>query len=109
MKEKKTCYISLPIRFHEDTVFERNLEAMRYAEEMGYTPVSPIITNNITEDNICGHESTERTAMYMGNDIKNVILCDAILMCDGWQKSKGCNVEHYTAEVYNKRIHYMIK
>ena len=45
----------------------------------------------------------------MGKDIEAVILCDAILMCPGWdwEKSRGCLVEKYTAEIYKKDIFYM--
>ena len=41
---------------------------------------------------------------YMGEDIKKVLECDAILMCDGWEHSKGCQLEHRAAELFDIEI-----
>ena len=106
---KKKIYISLPIAFQEDTVYERNEEAKRYLKThyKSYDYVSPIDSNKIDEEALGNHLELERTAYYMGKDIEQVILCDAILMCPGWENSKGCKVEKFTAETYGKEILYM--
>jgi hypothetical protein len=69
-----------------------------------YEIVSPIDTNHIDDEALGNHLQIEKTAYYMGRDIENVILCDAILMCPGWENSKGCKVEKFTAETYGKEI-----
>ena len=107
---KKKIYISLPIAFQEDTVFERNQNAKdylykKYGEK--YEWVSPIDLNHIDDDALGNHLAIEKTAYYMGKDIEQVILCDAILMCPGWENSKGCKVEKMTAETYGKEVFYM--
>lgn len=106
-KTLKKIYISLPIANQEDTVYERNNEACKYAINLGYEAVSPIDGNHISEDDLKTHTQLERTAYYMGRDIEQVILCDAILMCPGWENSKGCKVEKFTAETYSKEVLYM--
>ena len=72
-----------------------------------YEWVSPIDTNHIDEEALGNHLAIEKTAYYMGKDIEQVILCDAILMCPGWENSKGCKVEKFTAETYGKEVLYM--
>ena len=105
----KKIYISLPIAFQEDTVYERNNDAKQYVRNNypEYEIVSPIDTNHIDDEALGNHLQIEKTAYYMGRDIENVILCDAILMCPGWENSKGCKVEKFTAETYGKEILYI--
>ncbi len=104
----KKIYISLPIAFHEDTVYKRNNEAKKYIKEhfKEYTYHSPIDENHIDDQALGNHLQIEKTAYYMGRDIEQVILCDAILMCPGWEKSRGCKCEKYVAETYGKEILY---
>jgi len=110
MKIKK-IYISLPIAFQEDTVFARNEAAKVYIhhffDKEDYKIISPIDNNHIDDKALGNHLQIEKTAYYMGRDIEQVILCDAILMCPGWENSKGCKVEKFTAEIYGKKILYM--
>ena len=105
----KKIYISLPIAYQENTVKERNLAAKEYLDinYKDYEYVSPIDMNHLDDDALGNHLELDRTAFYMGRDIEQVILCDAILMCPGWENSKGCKVEKFTAEVYGKEILYM--
>lgn len=108
---KKKIYISLPIAFQEDTVYQRNETAKQYLKTKykKYEYVSPIDQNEIDDAALGNHLEIERTAYYMGRDIEQVILCDAILMCPGWENSKGCKVEKFTAETYDKEVLYMKK
>ena len=105
---KKKIYISLPIAFQEDTVFARNETAKLYIHHMfnkeDYLIVSPIENNHIDDEALGNHLAIERTAYYMGRDIEQVILCDAILMCPGWENSKGCQCERFVAEMYGKEV-----
>ena len=107
---KKKIYISLPIAFQEDTVYQRNQKAKDYLWNKYcnlYEWVSPIDSNHIDDEALGNHLAIERTAYYMGKDIEQVILCDAILMCPGWENSKGCKCEKYVAETYGKEVLYM--
>lgn len=103
---KKKIYISLPIAFQEDTVYKRNECAKTYLEMKypKYDYVSPIDSNHIDDEALGNHLALERTAYYMGKDIEQVILCDAILMCPGWENSKGCQCERFVAEMYGKEV-----
>lgn len=106
---KKKIYISLPIAFQEDTVYQRNSDAKAYIQQnyKKYEAVSPIDTNHIDDEALGNHLEIEKTAYYMGKDIEQVILCDAILMCPGWENSKGCKCEKYVAETYGTEVLYM--
>ena len=109
---KKKIYISLPIAFHEDTVYQRNQEAKDYLFNKfsnRYEWISPIDNNHIDDEDLVNHLQIGKTAYYMGRDIEQVILCDAILMCPGWENSRGCQCEKFVAEMYGKEILIMNK
>lgn len=109
---KKKIYISLPIAFNEDTVYQRNQEAKDYLFNRfsnRYEWISPIDNNHIDDEDLATHLQIGKTAYYMGRDIEQVILCDAILMCPGWENSKGCQCEKFVAEMYGKEILIMNK
>lgn len=97
-------YISLPISNFEDTVYDRSNNSKSQLKKLGYEPVSPIDVNGITTSDLIDHTVLKKTAKYMGKDIEDVILCDAIYLCEGWENSRGCNIEKYVAEKFGKKI-----
>lgn len=40
----------------------------------------------------------------LGNDIKALMECDEVCLCPGWEKSKGCRLEHFAAKLWDKDI-----
>lgn len=103
----KNCYICLPIAGKEDTVLERLERASYKVKEMGYNPVTPIDINEIDPKML--HNPGRPVAKFMGNDIETLIgYCEAIYICDGWENSKGCNVEVECAKQYGKEIYYEV-
>lgn len=100
----KKWYISLPISGHEDDVIDRSNKAKEELLNMGFVPVSPLDVNAITNESLPNH--LERLAEYMGNDIREMLKCDGIYMCHGWENSKGCRSEKYMCEQFNKKVKY---
>lgn len=91
--KKMKVYISLPITGQERT-------AMRKAERMkilisdnGDTPVSPF-------DVYAGENPTYEE--YICNDLLEMLNCDAVLFCEGWEKSLGCNIERSVLRKYKR-------
>lgn len=90
----KKVYISLPISGRDlDDVRAQIEEASKLLRVHGYIPVSPL---EIQPDLNAPY------SVLMGNDIKALLECDAIIFLDGWEKSKGCKLEHCAATLYNK-------
>lgn len=79
-------YISLPIsgRPLEEARNEADLIKARLSR-VGHTPVSPFNIyagkNPTWKDHICC-------------DLRALADCDAIILCEGWEESRGCNIEH---------------
>lgn len=100
--DNKLIYLSYPIQGHEDTVFEHAENMTKSAFKLGLIPVSPLSINNQTKENI--YKTKHLAPKFLGNDIYNLLMCGYIFMGKGWENSKGCKLEYYTALLYNKKI-----
>lgn len=99
-------YISIPISGHDISNQSRlaGLTAERL-ELMGHTPMNPF-SAPAAPPHLSEKESY---AYYMGEDMKMLLACDAILMVGRrWSKSKGCSIEHNAACVTGMEIFYDI-
>ena len=82
-------YISLPITgkdLQEQKGYARHVAS--FLSEAGFTPVNPF-------DNGLGDGAPYEE--HMKADLKLMLGCDAIMLCDGWQLSKGCVLESHVA------------
>lgn len=95
MKNDK-IYVSIPIT-GENYIDQRNhafVVATNLAQQ-GWDAVTPFsIVKNVDTP----------YSEAMGKCIEKLLDCDAIYLCRGWEKSKGCNAELQVALVYGKRV-----
>jgi len=105
----KKMYVSLPIAIAEDSVARRwreTMDAIKSREELsGYEIVGPINIDQF-DDNGIKSEREHDYAWYMGEDIRELLRCDAIFMASGWNPSLGCNCELATAKIYGLDVFY---
>ena len=95
---KKKIYISLPITGRDfDEVESEILYVSGVLEREGYHVVTPIDFDVNPDLDKPYHE-------LLGNDIKALMECDDICLCPGWEKSKGCQLEHFAAKLWDKEI-----
>lgn len=101
-----TIYISIPITGHNlSTQRAKAEEIAEKIKALGHTPVNPFDTPE-PQDKL---SERERYAYFMGEDIKRLLMCDAILMCPRWQTSKGCKAEFDVAMVYGLKLYSSIE
>lgn len=97
----------------EETVWERWKEAQQYIREIpGYEDANIASPVNITDFAPVNEIKEERSypyGWYIGRDVERLCECTDILMCYGWQLSRGCKIEHETAKVMGIRRLYMQK
>ncbi len=97
-------YVSIPISGHDLAAQKAKAEEIAdKLRKLGHEPVNPFDTpppsGNLSEK--------ELYAFYMGEDVKKLLTCDAVYLCDGWAMSNGCRAEIAIAEVYGiKRYYY---
>lgn len=93
-------YISLPMGGHEITVRRRYEDAKeRILNEYPAAIISgPVNIEEFTDEGM----TTKRThdwAWYIGEDIKELLTCTHIYMCQGYTDSPGCKTEKAVALV----------
>lgn len=91
-----TIYISLPITGHDLAVQRRAASnAASNIKRLGHTPISPFIIiapRGLTPE--------QEYAYYIGEDLKLILQCDAIVSLPGWEESRGCQLESHAARIY---------
>lgn len=89
-KEEKSVYISAPItgvdKTESDKAFLRGIEL---ACELGFDKIIDPRKNGLPKD--------APWRKHMAADIARLVSCDAIILCRGWVKSRGCRLEHHIA------------
>lgn len=92
----KKIYVSIPItgENYKDQSNHAFIVATNLAQK-GYDVVTPF--DLIKEPNTPYHTA-------MGACIATLLECDAIYMCMGWTKSKGCKMELQAALIYDKTV-----
>lgn len=95
-------YISIPISGNDYNAQQKAAkQTAAKLRRLGCEPVNPFDTPEAPS----GLSEKERYAYYMGEDLKRLLMCDAIFMYPvGWQDSKGCIAEHEIAGIYGLKI-----
>lgn len=95
---ERTIYISLPISGRDPEEARQEADSVKHAlSRQGYRPVSPFDI---------WHGKHPQYADYICNDLRALADCEAIFLCQGWNGSRGCRIEHKFAEEFGKRIIY---
>lgn len=82
-----------------DTVKERCLAAEQEIKKE-YPTAEVLLPYDAMKVGTPQQDHTKTLGYWMGKDIEILMNCDAIYMCEGWQKSKGCRLELVCALTY---------
>ena len=91
---------------HEEIVETRE-RAIHALQERGYE-----IVNTLFTDEWYGKEAMEARGVvqiplcFLAKSLENMSLCHAAYFCKGWEKARGCKIEHDAAVAYGLEIIY---
>lgn len=109
---KKTIkiYVSLPITGQESTVMERCMEAkerlekiFKEADTQDYE-LEVVFPKDVDKIGTPEQDNTKSLGYWLGEDIKLLMNCDAVFLCEGYIRSGGCKLEYRCASLYKKTI-----
>ena len=94
----KKVYISLPIAHYD--LEERRAYAQKIEDMLKcfYEEVVNPLKNGI--------DAEAHWSIHMRKDIQDLLQCDAIYMCQDWQWSHGCKLEHDVATSCGIEVKY---
>jgi len=96
---KKKVFLSLPMKDHDNEWISNEIESMKKHLADGEEAVV----------NYCSLLSSEPSRLYnLGEAIKKLGDCDAILMHPLWRNAHGCNVEWTVAKEYGIPVRYIV-
>lgn len=91
----------------EQEIKETREKAIKALENMGYE-----IVNTLFTDDWYSKESMEKRGVaqiplcFLAKSLENMSLCHAAYFCKGWEKARGCKIEHDAAVAYGLNIIY---
>jgi len=97
----KTAMISQPMAGKTDEEIRlTKLGAEMHLAELGYEVVDTYFADEwLNED-----KTKNKPVAFLAKSIEAMSRCDAVYFCAGWEKARGCRIEHEIAREYGLGI-----
>ena len=81
-----------------EQIREERAELVKRLEEEGHEVVDTVLENAPADEDV---------AIYMlSQSIRYIGKVDAVIFMPGWEKARGCKIEHNVAVEYGKQVFY---
>lgn len=91
---------------NEEIVATRK-RAIKELEAAGYEVVNTFFTDEWYNSENMKNRGVENIPLYfLAKSLENMSLCNAAYFCKGWDKARGCKIEHDVAVTYGLDIIY---
>ncbi len=110
-KEKnmeKKAMLSQPMagKTDEEIIATRE-KAIAELESRGYTIVNTLFTDEwYSRDKMTERGVVQIPLCFLAKSLENMSLCHAAYFCKGWEKTRGCKIEHDAAIAYGLEVIY---
>lgn len=104
----KKAMLSQPMggKTQEEIVETRN-RAIKALEEKGYSVVNTLFTDEwYSQEQMEARGVVNIPLCFLAKSLENMSLCHAAYFCKGWEKARGCKIEHEAAMAYGMDIIY---
>ena len=91
----------------EQEIKETRAKAIKALESMGYEIVNTLFTDDwYSKENMEKRGVVQIPLCFLAKSLENMSLCHAAYFCKGWEKARGCKIEHDAAVAYGLKIIY---
>ena len=104
----KKAMLSQPMagKTDEEIVATRE-KAMATLKEKGYEVVNTLFTDEwYSKEQMYKRGVVQIPLCFLAKSLENMSLCHAAYFCKGWEKARGCKIEHDAAIAYGLEIIY---
>lgn len=104
----KKAMISQPMAGKtDDEIVAAREKAVAALEQAGYTVVNTLFTDEwYSKEKMEERGVVQVPLCFLAKSLENMSLCHAAYFCKGWQKARGCRIEHEAAKAYGLEIIY---
>lgn len=80
--------------------------AISWLHENGFTVENSLFTEELHEKEIAEQGVVCVPLCYLAKSLEVMSKCDVVYFCKGWNKARGCQVEHFAAKSYGLKVLY---
>ena len=106
--ETKKAMLSQPMagKTDEEIVATRE-KAIAALKDKGYEIVNTLFTDEwYSKEKMQERGVVQIPLCFLAKSLENMSLCHAAYFCKGWEKARGCRIEHEVAVAYGLDIIY---
>lgn len=82
-------------------------KAIKVLKENGYEIVNTLFTDEwYNTDQMKARGVVQIPVCFLAKSIENMSLCHVAYFCKGWEKARGCKIEHDVAVAYGLQVIY---
>ena len=99
---RKKAMISQPMAgLSEDEIVRARDKAIKALEKMGYEVVNTLFTDEwYSKESMEARGVVQIPLCFLAKSLESMSLCHAVYFCKGWEKARGCRMEHEAAKAY---------
>ena len=91
----------------EQEIVEVRERAIAVLEAKGFEIVNTLFTDDWNNDQAMKARGVVQIPLYfLAKSLESMSLCHAAYFCKGWEKARGCRIEHEAAKAYGLEIIY---
>lgn len=104
----KKAMLSQPMagKTNEEIIATRE-RAIKSLNKLGYEVVNTLFTDEWYSQEKMEERGVVRIPLcFLAKSLENMSLCHAVYFCKGWEKTRGCRIEHDAAVAYGLKVIY---
>lgn len=91
----------------EKEIVETRERAIAALKERGYEIVNTLFTDEWNSNEAMKERGVVQIPLcFLAKSLENMSFCHAAYFCAGWEKARGCRIEHEAAKAYGLEIIY---
>lgn len=91
----------------EQEIIDTRNHSIAALKAKGFDIVNTLFTDEwYSKETMEGRGVVQIPLCFLAKSLENMSLCHAVYFCKGWEKARGCRIEHEAAKAYGLEIIY---